>query len=398
MNKIAVIIILFIFSVQLSSQTKLLIDDGAGILDPYSDSLLIKKLAESGIEYVSILDYKQKCGYHYATIFQKDNSIFINIADCHKNSLGVKNLGSSIVKQLPEEKSILLNYAIKDIIDNPAENVVLQEPEKEKTEIQENKQQEEFADTRLPVTKNQHITRYFFTPTAYSLEEGELYYNTLYFLIHDAQYGISNDFSFGMGTTVIGFPFYFTPKLTVFQNDKMAIALGDMMILGTYGTKFFGNLGYGVVTLGNEFKNFSIGIGSLFLSGEDFPRSNKPVVNLASMVRMSDYFYFVSENYYSAFKTAVYGEYWVSDPTGYEPFGYPELDYNDISEQNIHVLFGITGIRFINKTKDVVSFQVGLGYFGLIPGKEPTNYAGVSDAEFYPFPMVSLTKKFGLKY
>ncbi|MBN1115915.1 MAG: hypothetical protein JXA77_01830 [Bacteroidales bacterium] len=411
MKKIVFIIFLCLVSFSLfSQQTKLLIDDVAGILDPITDSLLVNKLAESNIKYVSILDYKRRCDYNYATIGLDGKKVILDIKDCNDNSLGSKDLGSSIAQQNTNEKTIILKYAIADILENPGEYVYSEKPKPVFNQVSpdiENVQQEEIIDTRPPVTKNQHTSRYFFTPSAFNLQEGELYYNSLYFLIHDAQYGISNNFSIGLGTTVMGFPFYLTPKLTLFHNDKIGVAVGDIMMLGTWGISFFGNIAYGVVTLGDQYNNISFGAGSFYLSGDEFGKSHKPIGNLSFMVRLSDYFYFVTENYVTGFVDEVerieYTTVWMDDPYSSDPavgWYYDEPHVAETINRKNPVLFGITGIRFINKTKDVVSYQFGIAYLGIWPEAIPArfdewDYRGDLSMAF---PMIGYTKKFGLKY
>ena len=48
---------------------------------------------------------------------------------------------------------------------------------------------------------NLHDTRYFFSPSAFGLENGEGYYSHSYFFLWQTQYGISDDISIGFGTS-----------------------------------------------------------------------------------------------------------------------------------------------------------------------------------------------------
>jgi hypothetical protein len=61
---------------------------------------------------------------------------------------------------------------------------------------------------------------------------------------------------------------------------------------------------------------------------------------------------------------------------------------------------GITGIRFINKNKDIVSYQVGLAYlfisYGNVPMAFENDYPELNGGG--AVPMISYTKKFGMKY
>ena len=53
---------------------------------------------------------------------------------------------------------------------------------------------------------NLHETRYFFSPSAFGLEKGEGYFGHSYWLLWQAQYGITDELSIGGGTTFWGFP------------------------------------------------------------------------------------------------------------------------------------------------------------------------------------------------
>ena len=53
---------------------------------------------------------------------------------------------------------------------------------------------------------NLHDSRYFFSPSAFGLAQGEGYYGHSYWMIWQAQYGITDELSLGAGTTLWGFP------------------------------------------------------------------------------------------------------------------------------------------------------------------------------------------------
>ena len=78
---------------------------------------------------------------------------------------------------------------------------------------------------------NYHVNRYVFSPSAFGLKKGDYYYNAYYFLMHDIQYGISENFSMGIGTTIAFVPIYFMPTYTKSINEKSAFAVGDLMMV-----------------------------------------------------------------------------------------------------------------------------------------------------------------------
>ncbi len=276
----------------LFAQDLIVINDRAGILTPELEEQLETKLENRGFEYTSVVDYRNRCSYYYGTLLKAGENAALKIENCEEELIGHKNLGKSFLTGSDEEKAILLSFAITDIIAQPLD---LSDPKDEIDFLPEKEARELPPDT---VIENEHTSRYFFSPSAYNLKEGELYYNTLYFFLHDIQYGISDNFSIGMGTTLIGIPFYLTPKVSIPLGTKSTLAIGDIFILGTWGSNFFGNLLYGVYTHGTTENNISFGAGLLTTNDNDITREyNSFVLNLSGLAKFSTYVYFVSENY-----------------------------------------------------------------------------------------------------
>lgn len=387
------------------SQTKIVLDDKAGIINNKTDSLLRNNLSENNIELVSLVDFRKKCEYTFSVLERTENNYRVTIEDCNSKLIGVKDLGQSFTNLKEYEKVIILSYALRDILENPGvylSNQAEIQPE-QKAQVTEST---EVTEKKLPGDSpliNHHSSRYVFTPTAYNLKKGELYYNTMYLFVHDAQYGVSDRFSIGMGTTLAGFPFYITPKATIFQGKNTAFAIGDILMIGTWGTSFIGNVAYGVLTFGNQFKNISLGAGHFYLSTDGTNQSNKAIFNVSSMIRLSDYFYFITENYMTWYseKIYTYEERWVDDPYNDDPV-YGWYDYVETGSYNRgNTLFtGITGIRFINKNKNIVSYQLGLAYLFVFPENIPADNNALNNNANSGglIPMVSYTKKFGMKY
>ncbi|MFW5821447.1 MAG: hypothetical protein ACOCWA_09160 [Bacteroidota bacterium] len=392
--------ILLIISLTCSSaytQNLIVINDRAGILTPELEDQLETKLGNRGFEYTTLVDYQNRCAYYYGTLLKSGENTVIKIKNCEEEHLGQKNLGRSFLSGSNEERAILLSFAIIDIIEQPGDYI---EDEKDEMDVfPENEATELPPDTGFV---NEHISRYFFSPSAYNLKEGELYYNTLYFFLHDIQYGISDYFSLGMGTTLIGIPFYLTPKFSVSLGNKSTLAVGDMIILGTWGSDFFGNLLYGVYTYGTTASNISFGAGLLTTNDNDITREdNSFVLNLSGLGKFSTYVYFVSENYGFQINTTQSAWYDNYNETSME-YTY----YNETFPQKQTVIYGLSGLRFVNKNNNVASWQFGLTYiinfFGDIPdeySRSPWNTnLNESGTRFIAFPTVSYTFKFGRQY
>lgn len=380
----------------LFAQNLVVINDRSGILTPELEEQLEAKLKSRGFEYTTVVDYRNRCAYYYGTLLKAGENAAIKIENCEEELLGHKTLGKSFLSGSDEEKAILLSFAINDIIEQPGE---YRKVEKDEMDVFPEKEAKELPpDTGFV---NEHTSRYFFSPSAYNLKEGELYYNTLYFFLHDIQYGISDYFSIGMGTTLIGIPFYLTPKVSIPLGSKSTIALGDMIILGTWGSNFFGNLLYGVYTHGNTQNNISFGGGLFTTNDNDITRKdNSFVLNLSGLAKFSTYVYFVSENY--GFQVNTTQSAW------YDEYNETTMQHNYYEEtfpQKQTIIYGLSGLRFVNKNNDVASWQFGLTYlinfFGDIPDeytRPPWNTYINRESRFIAFPTVSYTLKFGKKY
>lgn len=394
-NLLPFLFALFIF-LPLYPQSMIVINDQAQLLNNNTEKLLTEKLEARNLEYTKVVDFSDRCNYYFGTLRQIDNDIILQLKDCNDMLFGKKSLGRSLISATEEEKAILISFALFDLTEQLPTEIIDDEEE-----FQDEKPEKLPAEDILPL-ENEHTSRYFFAPSAFSLREGELYYNTVYFFLHDIQYGISDNFSVGMGTTIIGIPFYITPKISIPLSEKSTFAIGDMMILGTWGSKFFGNLFYGMYTQGDEQNNISIGAGWFSTNDNDITRSDNSIVfNLSALVRTSTFVYLVTENYgfqLNTRQTAWYDNY---NETTME-YTYFEEDY--VQKQTIW--YGLTGLRFVNKSNDFVSWQFGLShilnFFEDVPSKyknEPW-YSSATEggSRFIAIPTISYTRKFGKKY
>jgi len=371
----------------LPGQSKLVINDRAQFLNESIELMLSERLHSDSLELTSLIDNRQRCEYWFAALLKTGNDLQLSILDCNDKEAGSKNLGSRILTATDSEKALLLHFAIAEIVNNPyayvAEAVPLSTPQE-----------------AVPVDSDpgQHRSRYIFAPSSYNLEKGELYYNTLYFLLHEIQYGMSDQFSLGMGTSILGFPFYVTPKLTLPVNERSAFALGDMLIIGTWGARFTGNLLYLTYTRGDIHNNFTIGGGYLAFGGQDINTPVRaPVFNFSSLLRISGHIYFITENY-ASFSDLDRTAWFYNYDTGYSS----EEKFN----QKMFVMYNMLGFRFINKIRDVTSWQVGLSFITIVNGDIPPQYVNSNyystDAStgtnFFPAPVIGYARKFSTRY
>ena len=351
------------------------------LLSTEVETNLSSNLKAYGLEYTSSIDLNRKCDFLFAAIRLKDNQIYLEIKDCYEFSRGTVLVGKLNQKDNAQAYAGALSYLTNDILQNP---------EKYKSSV---------AKIDTIIKENENASRYFFAPSAYNLKKGELYGATNYFLAYDFQYGITDNFSLGMGSTVAFIPFYITPKLSFKVGENSRISVGDILVLGTWGTQFTANLAYGVYTYGNSNSNVSLGLAYLSSSGADIDsKLSQPVINISAMAKLSDYMYIVSENYFSM---------GTSTGESYERYYYQNNVWTTNTfnyEKSSNIAMGALGFRFINKKRDVQSIQFGLAYFinsytiKYLNGK-PSNDSNVekSDTRQFFIPTLSFFYKFGRK-
>ncbi|WP_296619818.1 hypothetical protein [Marivirga sp.] len=381
------IIFLFILGFEAEAQNKIVIDDRTSVLNAEVENLLQKKFLEKNLYLTNSVDFRDKCDYYFSTILKTEKGYALEVKDCDDKKLGSVFAGSNLESISNEEKAVIILYNLWEIIDNP--NTTESNPT--------NTEKEESVHPDSIIAE--HDSRYFFAPSALPLKESELYYNSLYFLLHDFQYGITDRLTVGMGTTIIGLPVYFTAKYSIPIQENSHLAFGDMLMVGTYGTNFFGNLAFATYTYGNSHNNFSIGGGHLlFNTRNNTEQSSSVVGNIAGIIRAGKHFYFLTENYLFNFQTAEFAYKNTFLPDG--SVIYQEGEYN----VRRNIWYGLTGIRFVRKSNELVSWQFGLTHMLIVNSKIPAPYNS-SDWNTYDynggtrmiaFPTFSFTRKFKL--
>lgn len=398
---VTLIILLFLaFIMPVKAQNMLVINDISGFVDEPVETALKIRLEGDSITLTSVLDMRRRCEYWLASLALKNNELILTVTGCNDVVTGTKNLGSRILQATGQDKAMLLYFALSEIFANPAKTSDTQIPVQQEDAIAESQKQSDVAPALIP-NPDQHRSRYFFAPSSYSLEPGELYYNTLYFFVHDFQYGVSEQFSIGMGTSIIGFPYYLTPKLTFPIDETSAIAVGDLMMIGTWGSNFFGNLLYTTYSRGGAYNNFTVGGGHLYVNNSELTGdSNAFVFNFSSLFQVSDHIYFLTENYVSQLKTKQNAYY-----SSYNELSGQYVYYDETFDQKMFFIYGMAGFRFINRVKDVVSWQFGLTYLFSSYGDIPYKYFGSGwntsaqrGGRFITFPVVGFARKFSTKF
>ncbi len=358
-------------------QSKMILNDQAGFITPVTEEYLKNRFEENGITLTSTLDFRDQCDYYIVSITSNVNDAVVQVKKCSDELIGTKSISRKTGDIPEEERSILLYYGILEIIEHPGSS--------------------EESLVTLPPTSTEHDSRYFFAPSAYPLKKGEFYYNTMYFLVHDVQVGVHDHISMGFGTTIIGYPMYLTAKASLPVNKNLQFAVGDMLILGTFGSDFVGNLVFGTTTMGSQHSNASIGLGYLGTNDSDISnQSGSMVVNVAAIGRLSDYVYLLTENYFFGLDQSEYA-YYYQDPVNYT--GYIQREYT----RNNRYWYGIVGIRIVRRANELASWQFGMTYvrqeYAEVPSRyrrDPWQTDPPTGSEMIGFPTLSYTRKFQL--
>jgi hypothetical protein len=138
-------------------------------------------------------------------------------------------------------------------------------------------------------------TRLFFGPTARAVGRGEGYLGVYEVVFPFLTYGVTDNFSISGGTPIIpegiGEFWYFAPKLTVYETEKMAAAAGVLAVAVEGETA---GIVYGAGTFGDTDQALTTGIGWAFSNGD---LHNQAVVMVGGEMRAGRNTKFITENY-----------------------------------------------------------------------------------------------------
>ncbi len=270
--------------------------------------------------------------------------------------------GTSVILSLGEG----VRYS-GELVDVNEENFVLASEYVERYEVPRNKVidvQVIFGEKDL--TNNPNATRYFFAPSAIPLRKGKGYYQNAYLLSNSANFGATDNFSFG-GGVVIPLLFYITPKVGFKVRKNLYLGAGAIA-----ATTFIpdipisGGIPYGLLTVGNEEDNITLGAGyGLIWNNKQFQETNLPIITLNGMKRISNKFQLVSENW-----LIPYVKRTEEDNITYDLMGNPVYGEPTITEsQEIYFAFSF-GTRILfnkNATMDIAPlYLVGTASRGIM--------------------------------
>lgn len=148
---------------------------------------------------------------------------------------------------------------------------------------------------------NPNETRLLFAPTGRMLKPGEGYYSNTYLFIQQFAGGVTPQFTFGGGFSIVPSEdfsnniLYVTPKLGVYNSERTNVAVGVLAAIipgedtdGTFG------IAYGVATFGSPDAHVTTGAGFGYAQGRF---AQDPVFMIGGEKRLSRRTAFISENY-----------------------------------------------------------------------------------------------------
>ncbi|MCH8557649.1 MAG: hypothetical protein LAT84_07505 [Balneolia bacterium] len=149
--------------------------------------------------------------------------------------------------------------------------------------------------------ENPHPTRYLFAPNAIGLKKGKGYYQNTWVFFNNVNYGVSDNFSVGLGLVPLflfgtSTPVWITPKVSFpVIDEQLHLSAGALLggIIGTDGG--IGGVFFGSATYGSTDSNVSLSLGYGYSDAEI---SSTPVLNLSAMHRISRRSYIITENYF----------------------------------------------------------------------------------------------------
>lgn len=149
-----------------------------------------------------------------------------------------------------------------------------------------------------PVFANPHPSRYFYTPSAIPMDKGEVYIQTLYAVAYQVQFGVTENFSLGATTTIVGTPLALTAKYSVKIDEKNTIAFGGMAGLVGWGTGTNLGIGFGAYTHGTKESNMTIAGGYAWINEKNNGGGGSPVMSLSGNQRLSKNLSLMGELWY----------------------------------------------------------------------------------------------------
>jgi hypothetical protein len=210
-----------------------------------------------------------------------------------------------------------------------------------------------------------HPTRYLYAPSAIPLKQGEGYLNMIYFLLIQAQYGITDNISIGMTTTPILMPTFVNLKVASKIGEDLYASFGGQIGKLWYGDEESLGLLFANLTYGNKEANITLNTGYGFYTRS---KEQLPIVEVSGLYQTSP-------------KVSLVGELWVLMHQGSQPtfIGGPALRINAIKN----------GFIDVGVLSAAISVEEDNGYYDMNQQQWISNYEYIRKA-YWPIPFISL--------
>ena len=159
--------------------------------------------------------------------------------------------------------------------------------------------------------QNRNYMRALISPTGYGLEKGEGYYQNYVLFLNQAAYGLTDNFSIGVGVELFSMlsglnidgsnpsaSFAIVPKFTLpVEEGLINVGVAGVLANASGVRSSFVDFGalYGVLTLGPEDRHLSLGFG-FGISGASF--SPDPIISLSGFYRLGNGIGIITENWF----------------------------------------------------------------------------------------------------
>lgn len=224
-------------------------------------------------------------------------------------------------------------------------------------------QSEKNASTLHPMyPPNPHPSRYYYSPSALPIEKGEGYINCTYFLLYQAQYGLTDNISIGGTMTIVGMPAMFNVKWSQKISNNFHIGAGGQ-IGKTWWTSNSDAIGVGFVnaTLGQAESNITLNGGYGFYGNDHIN-----LISLAATQRISK-------------KLSLLFEAWSIFQPNYDPIYFGGPGFRLYAGKKATWDFGFIALSFQEQ------------YWGLDQNGMPKSYTKGHD--YFPIPFIAATYK-----
>lgn len=279
---------------------------------------------------------------------------------------------------------------------------------KEELKTQWTKTSELLGKIQDPSATNYHSWRYAFAQSALPIKNQHVYYQNYNLAFNDFYMGIGDNVSLGLGYALPFFA-YVNPKLSIPINKNPtlfghAIAISNTTVFGFFTqseNRKWGNNMQLMYTLGNDFRNATVGLGYLTSSEID---GSSLLTTLAGSWAVNSNFYVVGEVWLNNRERNIKGNYltFVQDASG-NWVSAPPVNYNELLKRN--TLFTSIQFRLIGLKSRANAWSFGVSSYWEYGDKfeRPVyDYMGIETAytdgpgnKFLFLPSFTYTRKLG---